>query len=112
MGLVLPQSLVLTAVGLAQSPVWLMAGLAIGGLGNAVAIDVNWRLSAPEVAYIIGDAQAKVVVVGLGSNVLAADEGVDALVLRLEGDLASVGDEHGLEHVGLPPGLDVVGRRD
>jgi UDP-N-acetylenolpyruvoylglucosamine reductase len=31
-----------------------------------------------------------VVVVGLGSNMLAADEGVDALVLRLEGDLASV----------------------
>src|SRR5688500_7081917 len=27
----------LTAVGLAQSPVWLMAGLAIGGLGNGVA---------------------------------------------------------------------------
>ena len=35
-----------------------------------------------------------VVVVGLGSNVLAADEGVDALVLRLGGELArvSVGD--------------------
>jgi UDP-N-acetylenolpyruvoylglucosamine reductase len=35
-----------------------------------------------------------VVVVGLGSNVLASDEGVDALVLRLEGDLAAaeVGD--------------------
>ena len=34
------------------------------------------------------------VVVGLGSNVLAADEGVDALVLRLGGELArvSVGD--------------------
>ena len=32
----------------------------------------------------------EVVVVGLGSNFLAADEGVDALVLRLEGDLASV----------------------
>ncbi len=31
-----------------------------------------------------------VVTVGLGSNVLAADEGVDALVLRLEGDLAAV----------------------
>jgi UDP-N-acetylmuramate dehydrogenase len=28
--------------------------------------------------------------VGLGSNLLAADEGVDALVLRLEGDLAAV----------------------
>jgi UDP-N-acetylenolpyruvoylglucosamine reductase len=32
----------------------------------------------------------EVVVVGLGSNFLAADEGVDALVLRLEADLASV----------------------
>lgn len=31
-----------------------------------------------------------VVTVGLGSNLLAADEGVDALVLRLEGDLAGV----------------------
>lgn len=33
----------------------------------------------------------EVVTVGLGSNVLAADEGVDALVLRLEGELASIG---------------------
>lgn len=31
-----------------------------------------------------------VFVVGLGSNVLAADEGVDALVLKLEGELADV----------------------
>ena len=31
-----------------------------------------------------------VVVVGLGSNLLAADEGVDALVIRLEGELAGV----------------------
>jgi UDP-N-acetylmuramate dehydrogenase len=31
-----------------------------------------------------------VATVGLGSNLLAADEGVDALVLRLEGDLAAV----------------------
>ncbi len=31
-----------------------------------------------------------VVVVGLGSNVLAADAGVDALVLRLDGELAEV----------------------
>ena len=28
--------------------------------------------------------------VGLGSNLLAADEGVEALVLRLEGELAGV----------------------
>jgi UDP-N-acetylmuramate dehydrogenase len=32
----------------------------------------------------------EVLVVGLGSNMLAADEGVDALVLRLEGELADV----------------------
>jgi UDP-N-acetylenolpyruvoylglucosamine reductase len=32
----------------------------------------------------------EVVVVGLGSNFLAADDGVDALVLRLEGELAEV----------------------
>jgi UDP-N-acetylenolpyruvoylglucosamine reductase len=32
----------------------------------------------------------EVVVVGLGSNLLAADEGVEALVLRLEGELAAV----------------------
>ena len=31
-----------------------------------------------------------VVPIGLGSNVLAADDGVDALVVRLEGDLAEV----------------------
>ena len=32
----------------------------------------------------------EILVVGLGSNVLAADEGVDALVLSLEGELADV----------------------
>ncbi len=31
---------------------------------NAVAVDVNWRLAAPEVEYIVNDAQAKVLVVG------------------------------------------------
>jgi UDP-N-acetylmuramate dehydrogenase len=31
-----------------------------------------------------------VIAIGLGSNVLAADAGVDALVLRLEGELADV----------------------
>jgi UDP-N-acetylmuramate dehydrogenase len=37
-----------------------------------------------------------VVTVGLGSNVLAADRGVDALVLRLEGDLAKAHTERHL----------------
>ena len=36
------------------------------------------------------DEGLDVLVVGLGSNLLAADEGVDALVLRLEGELATV----------------------
>lgn len=31
---------------------------------NAVCVDVNWRLAGPEVAYIVNDAEAKVLVVG------------------------------------------------
>ena len=31
---------------------------------NAVCVDVNWRLAAPEVEYIVNDAEAKVFVVG------------------------------------------------
>ena len=33
-------------------------------LTNAVCVDVNWRLAAPEVEYIVNDAEAKVLVVG------------------------------------------------
>jgi UDP-N-acetylmuramate dehydrogenase len=36
------------------------------------------------------DEELEVFVVGLGSNVLAADQGVDALVIRLDGELAGV----------------------
>jgi len=36
------------------------------------------------------DEGLHVLAIGLGSNLLAADEGVDALVVRLEGELASV----------------------
>jgi UDP-N-acetylenolpyruvoylglucosamine reductase len=36
------------------------------------------------------ERELPVAIVGLGSNLLAADEGVDALVLKLAGDLASV----------------------
>jgi long-chain acyl-CoA synthetase len=31
---------------------------------NAVCVDVNWRLAAPEVAFVVNDARAKVLVVG------------------------------------------------
>ena len=33
-------------------------------LANAVCVDVNWRLAAPEVEFIVNDAEAKVLVVG------------------------------------------------
>jgi len=32
---------------------------------NAVCVDVNWRLAAPELLYIVNDCEAKVLVVGL-----------------------------------------------
>ena len=37
-----------------------------------------------------------VITIGLGSNLLIADDGVDALVLRLDGELAEAGTEEGL----------------
>jgi UDP-N-acetylenolpyruvoylglucosamine reductase len=40
------------------------------------------------------DQRVSVITIGLGSNLLVADEGVDALVLRLDGDLASA-ETHG-----------------
>jgi UDP-N-acetylmuramate dehydrogenase len=42
----------------------------------------------------------EVVVVGLGSNLLAADEGVDAFVLRLDGELADVKPENAVLSAG------------
>jgi UDP-N-acetylmuramate dehydrogenase len=49
--------------------------------------------SLPELQELLGWARTEDVVVeviGLGSNVLVHDDGVDALVLRLEGELAEV----------------------
>src|SRR5206468_2474291 len=43
-----------------------------------------------EVEELLRRAEGGVAVVGLGSNLLVADDGVDALVLHLEGDLAGV----------------------
>jgi UDP-N-acetylenolpyruvoylglucosamine reductase len=46
------------------------------------------------------DRDVRVAVVGLGSNLLVADEGVDALVLKLAGDLATVNVEGDHLHAG------------
>jgi UDP-N-acetylmuramate dehydrogenase len=43
-----------------------------------------------------GEHELTVATIGLGSNLLVADEGVDALVLKLAGELASVRAEDGL----------------
>jgi UDP-N-acetylenolpyruvoylglucosamine reductase len=64
----------------------------IGTGGPAAAFARPTTLAELEEAIAwAGTRGLAVRVVGLGSNVLAADEGVDALVLRLAGDLATVG---------------------
>jgi len=63
----------------------------IGTGGPARALARVTTLDELEEALRFAAAEGlEVVAIGLGSNLLAADEGVDALVLRLEGDLASV----------------------
>ena len=68
-----------------------LAKLTTIGTGGSIAL-ARPRTSS-ELVDALGYARAEgldVVVVGLGSNFLAADEEVAALVLRLEGELASV----------------------
>jgi UDP-N-acetylenolpyruvoylglucosamine reductase len=63
----------------------------IGTGGPATAFARPGSLAELEHAIAWGvERGLEVRAVGLGSNVLAADEGVDALVLRLAGDLADV----------------------
>ena len=60
-----------------------------GGVAGAYAQPCS--LAELEEALRFAEArETQVVVVGLGSNVLAADRGVDALVIRLVGELADV----------------------
>jgi UDP-N-acetylmuramate dehydrogenase len=62
------------------------------GTGGAASAFARPR-SVAEVEELLRFAAARglaVATVGLGSNLLVADEGVDALVLKLEGDVAAV----------------------
>ena len=69
----------------------------IGTGGPAAALARPASLAALEEAvHWAAERGMDVVTIGLGSNVLAADDGVDALVLRLEGELASVSTDDGL----------------
>jgi len=64
----------------------------IGTGGPARALARPRSLGELEKALRFAEGEGlEVVVVGLGSNLLATDEAVDALVLRLEGALAEVG---------------------
>jgi UDP-N-acetylenolpyruvoylglucosamine reductase len=63
----------------------------IGTGGPAAALARPRTLRELEGALRLAEAEElEVVVVGLGSNLLAADDGVQALVVKLEGDLAAV----------------------
>jgi UDP-N-acetylmuramate dehydrogenase len=63
----------------------------IGTGGPARLVARPSSLGELEEALTAGlERELPVVTVGLGSNVLAADDGVEALVLRLEGELAEV----------------------
>jgi long-chain acyl-CoA synthetase len=64
---------------------------------NAVMVAVNWRLAAPEIAYIVNDAQAKILVVG-PEFVPVVDAIADQLTsvkrVLVLGDAASVAGGH------------------
>jgi UDP-N-acetylmuramate dehydrogenase len=60
--------------------------LGTGGPARAFAAPT----SIAEVEELLHRADGAVAVVGLGSNLLVADDGVDALVLHLEGELAAI----------------------
>jgi len=70
-------------------PLARLTTVGIGGPARAFARPETVRELEQLMAWS-EDAALPIVVVGLGSNVLAADSGVDALVLRLAGELASV----------------------
>jgi UDP-N-acetylmuramate dehydrogenase len=53
-----------------------------------------------ELLWWARDRELDVATIGLGSNLLVADDGVNALVLRLAGELADVGSDRGVVHAG------------
>jgi UDP-N-acetylmuramate dehydrogenase len=70
-------------------PLSRLTTIGTGGPASAFARPRSLEELGEALRYAAGEG-LEVVVVGLGSNFLAADEGIDALVLRLEGALAQV----------------------
>jgi UDP-N-acetylenolpyruvoylglucosamine reductase len=71
-------------------PLARMTTVGIGGPARALARPRTLAELEDALAWAV-EQGTPVRPVGLGSNLLAADAGVDALVVRLEGDLAAVG---------------------
>ncbi len=70
-------------------PLSRLTTIGTGGTASALARPATLGELEEAIAWAAERGLA-VLTVGLGSNVLPADDGVDALVLRLEGDLAAV----------------------
>jgi UDP-N-acetylenolpyruvoylglucosamine reductase len=70
-------------------PLSKLTTIGTGGPAKALARPRS-LLELEEALRFATDRRLDVVVVGLGSNVLASDGGADALVIRLEGELAEV----------------------
>jgi UDP-N-acetylmuramate dehydrogenase len=71
------------------APLSRLTTIGTGGPATAFARPATLAELEEAVAWA-AERGTDVVTIGLGSNVLAADDGVDALVLRLEGELADV----------------------
>jgi UDP-N-acetylmuramate dehydrogenase len=71
------------------APLARLTTIGTGGPATALARPQSLAELEAVLAYAEGEG-LPVAVVGLGSNLLAADEGVEAVVIRLEGELASV----------------------
>jgi UDP-N-acetylenolpyruvoylglucosamine reductase len=73
--------------------------LGTGGAARAFARPASVA-EVEELLRWAAEHELRVATVGLGSNLLAADEGVDALVLKLGGELAAVGSDGTLVQAG------------
>ena len=71
----------------AEAPLARLTTIGTGGPARALARPASLAELEEVLAYAAVEGMG-VEVVGLGSNLLAADEGVDAIVIRLEGELA------------------------
>jgi UDP-N-acetylmuramate dehydrogenase len=73
--------------------------LGTGGVARGFARPTNQQ-ELEELLRAAREKDIPVAVVGLGSNLLVADDGVEALVLKLEGELAAVAGSEGMLRAG------------